>query len=153
MTPRRLFRIVAVTEAITWCLLIIGMLLKYVTRTTDLGVTIGGGLHGFVFLCYLAVTCMVAVDKSWPLGTTVLGLAAAFLPGATIAFERRVQAQDRLDDAPWRLGAGQSSPTGPLEKLVAFLLRRPALSAVVIVVGIGCVFGGLLVLGPPGEWG
>lgn len=139
------------TEAITWTLLIIGMVLKHVTHTTDVGVTIGGSLHGFVFLCYLVVTCMVAVDKKWPLGMTVLGLAAAIPPGATIAFERWAENRGRLDDAPWRLAAGRTKPSGWLEGLLALLLRRPALSAILIMVGIGCVFGGLLVIGPPGS--
>jgi hypothetical protein len=36
MSPRRLFRIVAVAEAITWAMLLTGMFLKYVTETTEL---------------------------------------------------------------------------------------------------------------------
>ena len=50
MSPKRLFSILAIAEAITWTMLIIGMVLKYVTQTTELGVRIGGGVHGFVFL-------------------------------------------------------------------------------------------------------
>jgi integral membrane protein len=54
MQPRTLFRTVAFAEAVTWTLLLIGLFLKYVTRTTDVGVSIAGGIHGFVFLCYAA---------------------------------------------------------------------------------------------------
>ena len=50
MTPRRLFRALALAEVVTWTLLLLGMVLKYGTETTDLLVRIGGGLHGFAFL-------------------------------------------------------------------------------------------------------
>ncbi|WP_311197846.1 DUF3817 domain-containing protein [Ornithinimicrobium sp. INDO-MA30-4] len=60
------FRTVALAEAVTWTLLLIGMFLKYVTKTTDLLVTIGGGLHGFVFLAYIATTLMVSWTSGGP---------------------------------------------------------------------------------------
>ena len=53
MTPKKLFNFFAVAEAITWALLLFGMFLKYVTQTTEVGVRIGGGIHGFVFLCFV----------------------------------------------------------------------------------------------------
>ncbi|MET0467620.1 MAG: DUF3817 domain-containing protein, partial [Aeromicrobium sp.] len=65
MSPRRLFRTVAVAEAITWALLLTGMFLKYVTETTELGVRIGGMLHGVVFVAYVVTTVVVAIDAQW----------------------------------------------------------------------------------------
>jgi integral membrane protein len=50
-TPLNLFRVMAVAEAISWTLLIAGLIVR---ATSDLAVavTIGGGIHGFVFLSY-----------------------------------------------------------------------------------------------------
>ncbi|HXH32932.1 MAG TPA: DUF3817 domain-containing protein [Plantibacter sp.] len=59
MSPRRFFRLIAIAEAITWTLLIIGMILKYGAKTTDVGVSIGGAVHGFVFLVYGASVLLV----------------------------------------------------------------------------------------------
>ena len=87
MSPRRLFRLIAIAEAITWTLLIIGMILKYVTKTTDLGVSIGGALHGFVFLVYGATVLLIGINQRWPIGTILVGLVSAVIPYATIPFD------------------------------------------------------------------
>ena len=70
LTPRSLFRGLAVAEAITWALLLTGMFLKYVTETTELGVQVFGMVHGVVFIAYCLVTVLVAVDQRWSLGRT-----------------------------------------------------------------------------------
>ena len=57
MSPVLLFRRVAVAEAVTWALLLGGMVLKYVTDTTELGVRVFGMVHGVVFVAYCLVTC------------------------------------------------------------------------------------------------
>ena len=59
LSPRRLYRTLALAEAVTWTLLIAGMLAKYVLHLGELGVRIGGSVHGFVFLAYCAVTVLV----------------------------------------------------------------------------------------------
>lgn len=153
MTPRSLFRVVAVAETVTWTLLIIGMVLKYVTHTTELGVRIGGGLHGFVFLSYVATTCAVSLDRRWPRSRTLLGLASAVVPYATIPFEIRAVRSGLLEPGPWRLGPGAEQPEKFTERPLALLLRRPVISTLVCLVVIAGVFSGLLALGPPTEWG
>src|SRR5699024_1890214 len=62
-TPSRLYRLLALAEMVTWTLLLLGMLLKYALQVTEVGVRIGGSLHGFVFLSYVVVTVLVAVDQ------------------------------------------------------------------------------------------
>jgi hypothetical protein len=42
----RLFRVLAVAEAFSWAALLTGMFLKWVIRTTELGVEIAGPVHG-----------------------------------------------------------------------------------------------------------
>ena len=77
LTPRRLFRALAIAEAITWALLLSGMFLKYVTETTELGVQVFGMVHGVVFIGYCLVTLLVAIDQRWPPGRTVFGTLTA----------------------------------------------------------------------------
>ncbi|KQT94696.1 hypothetical protein ASG49_07680 [Marmoricola sp. Leaf446] len=147
MTPRRTYRTLALAEAVTWTLLLAGMVLKYVLDVTELGVRIGGGLHGFVFLAYCVATVLVGVDARWSVGRIGLGLAAAFVPYATVPFERRV---DGTLAQRWRLRAEPGR--GPLERVAAAALRAPVLAGVVVLVGLVVVFGGLLAAGPPTQW-
>jgi integral membrane protein len=77
MNPRTLFTWLARAEVVTWTLLLIGMALKYVTRTTELGVSVFGLVHGVVFLAFVLVTVVLWVDQRWPLREVVLVLACA----------------------------------------------------------------------------
>ena len=151
MTPRRLFCTLALAEVVTWTLLLAGMVLKYGTDTTDLLVRVGGGLHGFVFLAYAATVVLLAVDARWSPARTVAGLASAVVPYATVPFERSTERAGLLPDR-WRLVSGTPA-TGPVERLVASGLRRPALAAVVVLALLAVVFTGLLAAGPPTQWG
>jgi integral membrane protein len=151
VSPRTLFRTVAFAEAATWTLLLAGLVLKYGTQTTELGVSIGGGLHGFVFLCYVASTCFTWVNQKWSLGQGTLALAAAFVPYATIPVERAMDRRGKLDGG-WRLAAGGERPQGLLEKLQAWVLTKPVTAVVVALAAVAVVFSVLLVAGPPGTW-
>ena len=148
MPPLVLFRRLAVAEAVTWALLLTGMVLKYVTRTTELGVQVFGMVHGVVFVAYCVGTVFVAVDRRWSLGRTLLGLAAAVPPFATIWFERRVVTAANRGDG-WRLAPGRQHPAGPAEHLQAWTLRRPALAVLAGVVLVGALTGAALLVGPP----
>lgn len=83
----RLFAIAAFAEGLTWAGLLIGMLLKYGTGTTDLGVWLFGRLHGAAFLFYLAVTLVSAVRLRWPWWASTLALLAAAPPLVTVPLE------------------------------------------------------------------
>lgn len=148
-SPRRLYRLLAVAEVVTWALLIGGMILKYGLHATELGVRIGGGIHGFVFLAYCAATVLVGVDQRWGAGRIALGLASAIIPFATVAFERWAQRRGMLADA-WRLLT--EAPRTAAERLAALILRRPILSAVAILALVAVVFALLLQAGPPTQW-
>lgn len=148
--PRRLFRTVAAAEAVTWTLLIVGMVLKYVTRTTELGVRVGGALHGLVFLTYVVVALLVHVDHRWPARTGVLALASAVPPWATLWFERWVEhpGHGGLRET-WRLREGGDPPRSLPERVVAAAVRRPGLAVLAALVLVAVVFAVLLLLGPP----
>lgn len=146
MSPKRLFRIVAVAEAITWALLLGGMLLKYVTDTTDMGVTIAGPIHGFAFVAYVVTTIVVAVDAKWPVRRTLLGLLAAVPPFVTVWFDLAGEKRGFFRDS-WRLRVERA--TAPLEKVVAWLVTKPLQGLAAGAVAVCVLFGVALVAGPP----
>ena len=147
--PARLYQVVATAEMVTWTLLLLGMLGKYVLDVGEWGVRVGGGLHGLVFLTYCLVTTLISVDQRWSPGRLLLGLASSILPYATLPFERYAERRDLLSDS-WRLAT--QPPTAIRERVVAVGLRRPLLSTAVGAVLVAIVFAGLLMLGPPTEW-
>ncbi len=146
MSPLTLFRRVAIAEAITWALLLTGMFLKYVTETTELGVRVFGMVHGVVFIAYCLVTVLVAVDQRWSLRLLVGGLVCAVPPFATLPFERYAERRGALGGS-WRLGA--SEPAGPVDGLVAWLIRHPARGLAAGAVGVAALTGVALLVGPP----
>ena len=90
------FRIVAVAEACSWLGLLIGMFVKYVPETTELGVKIFGPIHGGIFVAYVLVALVAARVLRWNAGTTLLALAASVPPLATLWFDRWATRTGRL---------------------------------------------------------
>lgn len=151
MQPRALFRTVAFAEAVTWTLLLIALFLKYVTKTTDAAVSIAGGLHGFVFLCYAFIAAFTWVNQKWKAPTGLLAIVSAVIPYATIPVEKSLDRRGLLA-GHWRLAAGREEPVGTVEKVQAWILAKPILAAVVVLVGVAAVFSFLLYMGPPDTW-
>lgn len=149
MSPTRLYRLLARAEAVTWALLLTGMFLKYVTETTELGVRVFGLLHGVVFIAYCLVTGLLWVDQRWSFGRFLLGLASAIPPFATIPFEMYAERRGLLGapDSPWRLASEE--PRSVLEKLTAFVVRRPLQGAFVGLLAVAGLTAVALVVGPP----
>lgn len=83
----RLFAIAAFAEGLTWAGLLVGMLLKYGTQTTDVGVWLFGRLHGAAFLFYVIVTLLSAMRLRWPWWAWLLALLAAVPPLVTVPLE------------------------------------------------------------------
>ena len=99
MTPRTAataFRVVAVAEALSWVGLLIGMYLKYVPRTTELGVHVFGPIHGAVFVAYVVGALLTSRVLRWSPRTTVVALVCSVPPLATVWFERLATRNDRL---------------------------------------------------------
>ena len=148
MSPRILFRTLAIAEAITWTLLLTAMFLKYVTKTTDAWVTPAGGIHGFIFLSYGAMTIFVWINQKWKPSVGILGLVSTIVPYATIPFDIVIDRRGLLDGG-WRLAPGGEQPKGFFENVQAMVLRRPIVWTVIAAVVIAGVFTVLLILGPP----
>lgn len=148
MSPRRLFGLLALLEALTWTMLLVGMALKYLTRTTDLGVSVAGPIHGFAFLAYCATVVALSVDARWSASRSVAGLVSGVVPYLTIPFERSTDRAGLLP-ARWRLR--HEAGTGASERLLATGLRAPVRSLTVVVLALLVVFAVLLAIGPPTE--
>jgi integral membrane protein len=102
VTPRTAataFRIVAVAEALSWVGLLIGMYVKYVPETTELGVKIFGPIHGGIFVVYVVVALVAARVLRWSAGTTLLALVASVPPLASVVFERWATRTGRLPES------------------------------------------------------
>ncbi|MDZ5145531.1 DUF3817 domain-containing protein [Microbacterium testaceum] len=151
-TPLTLFRTLAIAEAISWTLLIGGVIVRAVADL-PLAVSIGGGIHGFVFLAYGATAVLVALNQRWGLGPTALAVVSAVIPYATIPTEIWLHRTGRVRGA-WRLEeSGDPRDHRPLDRLLRFFLRRPWALALVLVAVVVVVFVVLLIVGPPGGKG
>jgi integral membrane protein len=84
----RLFRVLAIAEGFSWGALLIGMFLKWVTRTTELGVEIAGPIHGAFFIGYGIAALGLWGLQRWPFRVALFAGLAAVLPFATVWFER-----------------------------------------------------------------
>ena len=145
VTPRSLFRSLAIAEATTWALLLIGMFLKYVTETTELGVRVFGMVHGVVFIAYCLVAVVVAVDQRWSVPRAVLGLVAAVPPFATLPFE--VYADRRgLLGSEW---LSRPDSPGALQRAVCWLLEHVRLALGLLVLAVAVLTAAALAAGPP----
>ncbi len=148
MSPRLLYRTVAIAEAVTWTLLIAGLVLKYATATTDLGVTIAGPIHGFVFLAYGATAVLVGVNQRWPLWLGGVALVAAVIPFATIPLERALERCAMLSGG-WRRQPDDGRRDTFADRMLRLVLVRPVLSTAAVVIVVVLAFSALLAIGPP----
>ncbi|WP_345803285.1 DUF3817 domain-containing protein [Microbacterium sp. AZCO] len=148
-SPYRLFRTFAILEAISWTLLLLALVLRAVADLA-IGVTIGGAIHGFVFLSYGATVILVAKNnrlRPWP---TIVALVSAVIPYATIPTEIWLQRTGRLA-GEWRLEA-TDDPRDALwhDRLLRWFLARPWVLGALILVALVVLYAVLLVIGPPG---
>jgi len=95
-TVARAFRAVALAEAVSWVLLLAGMFVKWVLRTSEVGVQLAGPVHGAVFLLYVALTLVAWRVLRWTPRTALLALAASVPPLVTVWFERWAERTGRL---------------------------------------------------------
>lgn len=146
ITPRILFRTFALAEMFTWAGLITGLILR---ATGVANITpIVGGIHGFVFLCYSVTTVFVWVNQRWRFPIGITGLLLAIVPFATFPFELWADKRGLLKGG-WRLAPGGEDPRGFIEHVQAWVLRRPILSAILLLILVTIAFVVLLILGPP----
>lgn len=150
--PKTLFKALAFAEAVTWTLLLTGLAMRALVTSPPQLLTVVGGLHGFVFLSYGVVSALVGVNQRWGFARTVLAVALAIVPYATIPFERAVEKQGRLTGS-WRKETSEDTRDNFwLDRLFRWFLSRPALLVLALFAAIVAIFAALLIVGPPGGW-
>lgn len=148
-TPKSLFRVLAFAEAVTWTLLITGLILR-ATAGLDVAVSIGGAIHGFVFLAYGATAVLLTVNQRWSVGTAVLTIGSAVIPYATIPVELWLARSGRLN-GDWRKEASEHPrDAGWIDRTMRWALNHPVLLASVIIVAVVALYVVLITVGPPG---
>lgn len=151
LTPKKLYRVVAVAEAITWTILISALIYRAVVGEENAGpvVTIGGSIHGFVFLTYGATAVLTAINQRWNPGLAVLAVATAVIPYATIPFDVWAHRTGKLE-GDWRREATDDPRDRRwFDRLVRWMLNHPYLLAVLILLAVIALFTVLLIIGPP----
>lgn len=151
-TPLTLFRTLAIAEAVSWTLLIGGLILR-ATADLSVAVSIGGSIHGFVFLAYGATAVLVALNQRWGIGPTALAVVSAVIPYATIPTEIWLQRSGRLRGSWRREESDDPRDRRPVDRLLRFFLRRPGVLGLLLAAVVAVVFVVLLVVGPPGGKG
>lgn len=152
MTPKKLFRLFALAEAVTWTLLIGGLILRATVGLPSMAFAVVGGLHGAVFLAYGVIASLTGVNQRWGLGRTVLAVALAIVPYATIPFELYVQRSGKLEGDWRREHSGDARDDHWFDRLYRWFIIRPALLTIVMFAVVTAIFAVLLMAGPPGGW-
>ena len=148
-TPQTLFRVLAISEAISWTLLLSALVLR-ATVGVAVGVTIAGAIHGFVFLSYGATAVLLALHQRWTIWPTVAAIGSAIVPYATIPTEIWLARSGRLAGA-WRLEeAADLVDRRWYDGLLRWFLRRPWVLGLLILLAVAALFTVLLLIGPPG---
>lgn len=148
MTPKALFRAAAFAEAVTWTLLITALIVRATTGFA-LGVTVAGGIHGFVFLAYGATAVLLAVNQRWHPGVAATAIASAIVPYATIPVELWLARTGRLDGAWRREQTDDPRDRTWIDRTMRWFLRRPLVLVALIAVAVVVLFVVLLNAGPP----
>lgn len=153
LKPKDLFVVFAIAEAITWTLLILGLLAKAFTSIAPIVVTVIGGIHGLVFLGYGVTAALVGVNQRWSTGKIVLGIALAIVPYATIPFER-LQLKKKTLEGEWRTTASDHPKDNTwFDRLFRWFINRPVLLVLALLLVVAVIFAALLLVGPPDSWG
>ena len=151
MTPKKLYRIVAIAEAITWTILISALIYRAVVGVENAGpaVTIGGSIHGFVFLTYGATAVLTAINQRWSVGLGVLAVVTAIVPYATIPFDLWAHRTGRLEGNWRREATDDPRDQRWFDRLVRWMLNHPYLLTALILLAVAVLFVVLLLIGPP----
>lgn len=151
LTPKRIYRILAIAEAITWTGLIVALIAKYAFHVDALMFPFGLA-HGIVFVSYGAMQIVVGLNQRWSAGRILAGIATAIVPYATIPWERALERRGALD-GPWRTEATDDPrDAGAIDRLLRWGLRNPWLLLLIVGASVAVVIVVLLQLGPPAQW-
>ena len=89
MITLKTFRIVALTEATSFLLLLVAAVLKR-TADAEVLVTVLGPIHGLLFLTYIFMAIYLRPDEGWSNRTTGLIMLGAVLPFGGYVVDRTI---------------------------------------------------------------
>lgn len=152
LEPRRLYGILARAEMVTWLLLILGMILKYVVSAGDWPVRVFGLIHGIVFISYAFTAGLVGVNQLWKPRQIAAAVATAVVPFATFPFDRWLERRGMLTGSWRRDATDDERDRSRASALLRAFLRHPALLTVGMLAAVIAVVSVMLWLGPPTGW-
>ncbi len=147
MSPKKLHRLAAWLEMVTWTLLILAMILKY-SGVSEAFVPVAGPIHGFGFLCFAAITVILWINNRWPFWLGLLGLVVSVIPYAALPFTLWADRTGRLE-GEFRYRDGSEQPRTLADKALAQLMRHPVRTILIILVVLAIIFTLLLTMGQP----
>lgn len=84
-----LFKIAAITEAVGWTLLILGIgIEKYILPGNNVSVLLAGRVHGVLFLLYLIAAVGLYPTLGWSRKKSFFALLASVPPYGSLVFEQ-----------------------------------------------------------------
>lgn len=90
------FRLVAISEGISYMLLLfIAMPLKYMAGIPD-AVKYTGWVHGILFMLYILALISVKVDRNWSFPKTALAFVISLIPFAAFIFDKYLRREEAL---------------------------------------------------------
>lgn len=94
-TPLGRFRLVAISEGISYMLLLfIAMPLKYMAGIPD-AVKYTGWIHGILFMIYILALISVKVDRNWSFVKSALAFIVSLVPFAAFIFDKSLRKEER----------------------------------------------------------
>ncbi|WP_245827816.1 DUF3817 domain-containing protein [Sinomonas mesophila] len=153
VTPRSLYRALALAEMATWTMLIVGMVLKYVVRVGDWPVQVAGMAHGIVFVSFAVTAAFVGVNQHWPVARIAAAVATAVVPYATYPFDRWLERGGHLEGGWRRERTDDPRDHTAASAVLRVLLAHPLALGAGMAVAVAGIVATLLFLGPPTEWG
>ncbi len=152
MSPKSLYRFFAIGEAFTWALLIPALIIRALSESLSIFVTVAGTIHGAMFLSYCTTSVLVGVNQRWKFGRISASVLLAIVPFATVPFDRNLLKQRALE-GPWRTSSSEDPRDNTsFDRLFRWFIARPVLLIFTLLAAVVALFSFLLFLGPPTEW-
>lgn len=153
LTPKSLFTFFATAEVFTWAALLSAIAIRASIGLPGEVFFVVGAAHGFTFLGFAVIAKLVGLNQGWSLGRIALVASLAVIPFATLPYERSLKKHGELEGS-WRKQPNKTSGfKGFIDRVYVWLIGRPILLTVGIVLALVSIFSFLLWLGPPYEWG
>jgi hypothetical protein len=95
---------------------------------------------------------LVGVNNRWGIARTVLAIALAIIPFATVPFEMAAERKGRLVGEWRREKTSDVRDNHWFDSLYRWFINRPVILVFTLVVVVIGIFSTLLIIGPPGGW-